>query len=107
MSPDENKALAELKYELTSLLGNNLISLVLFGSRARGDYDDDSDIDIAVILKDLPRKLKNQILDKVAEIELKHLTPVSVVTFSREEFSQLKKRERRIAIDIETEGIPL
>jgi predicted nucleotidyltransferase len=81
--------------------------MVLFGSVARGDYHDASDIDVAIIVRGLTRKLKGQILDEVAELELEHHRPLSVLVFSDEEFNHLKRRERRIALDIEREGISL
>jgi predicted nucleotidyltransferase len=99
--------LQELKRSLESLLGHQLINMVLFGSMARGDYHDESDVDVAVIVRGLTRKLKSQILDEVARLELEHHMPVSVLVLSDEEFNHLKKRERRIALDIEREGIPL
>ncbi len=104
---EENKMLMELKDSLKRLLGDRIVGLILFGSRARGDYDNESDIDIAIIVHGLSRELKNQILNTVAEIELKYITPISAIVFSDKEFNHLKKRERRIAIDIEREGIPL
>ena len=107
MISEGNRALMELKEDLRDSLGDSLVGLILFGSRARGDYDNESDIDIAIIVQDLSRKVKNQILNKVAEIELKYLMPISTIIFSEEEFDRLKKRERRIAIDIEREGMPL
>jgi predicted nucleotidyltransferase len=88
-------------------LGDRLVKIAVFGSRARGDFDAESDTDIAIIARELSRELKYQILDTVAEIELKFLIPLSVIVFSENEFEQLKKRERRIALDIEREGIPL
>jgi predicted nucleotidyltransferase len=99
--------LRELKRSLKSFLGDQLVSIVLFGSMARGDYHDASDIDVAVIVRGLTRRMKGQILDEVAELELEHHTPLSVLVFSEEEFNHLKKRERRIALDIEREGISL
>jgi hypothetical protein len=39
------------------------------------------------------------------EIETKYLTPLSTLILSKDEFERLKIRERRIAIDIENEGI--
>lgn len=105
--PVDKKVLEELKRNLTELLGERLKKLVLYGSRARGDYDEDSDIDIAIIVRGLTRELKNQILDMVADIEMEHLTPLSTLVLSEEDFELLKKRERRIALDIEREGIPL
>ncbi len=99
--------LRELKRVLKSFLGDQLVSMVLFGSMARGDYHDESDMDVAVIVHGLTRKLKGQILDEVAELELEHHTPLSVLVISEEEFNHLKKRERRIALDIEREGVLL
>jgi predicted nucleotidyltransferase len=97
--------LRELKRSLESVLGDKLVSMVLFGSMARGDYHDKSDMDVAVIVRGLTRGLKGQILDEVAELELEHHMPLSVLVFSEEEFDHLKKRERRIALDIEREGV--
>lgn len=101
---DETRALTELKDDLRELLGSNLVKLVLFGSRVRGDYVEESDIDIAILVKTLPRSLKLAVLDRIAQIELKHLVPLSVVVFSDAQFTDLKSRERRIALDIEREG---
>jgi len=97
----------ELRESLKELLGDQLIRFVLYGSRARGDHDEESDIDLAIIVRGLTRELKHRILDKVAEIELEYLMPLSVLVFSEDEFNHLKERERRIALDIEGEGISL
>ncbi len=99
--------LQDLKGSLKRLLGDQLVNIVLFGSMAREDYHDESDMDVAIIVRGLTRKLKGQIFDRVAELELEHHRPVSVLVLSEEEFNHLKKRERRIALDIEREGIPL
>ena len=105
-SSEENAALKELKDTLKNYLGDR-IKLILYGSRARGDYDNESDTDIGIIVRGLTREEKNQILDMVADIELKYLTPLSTLVLSEDAFESLKKRERRIALDIEKEGIPL
>ena len=110
MIPDsplvKDPVLKELKENLKKAAGDR-VRLVLFGSRARGDYGSESDIDVAIIVRDLSRELKDQILRGVAEIELKYLTPLSTLVISEADFNFLKKRERRIALDIEKEGIPL
>jgi len=103
----EEKELKELKEILQGFLGDRMLRITLFGSRARGDYSNDSDIDVAIIVRGLTRELKNRILDRVAEIELKYLTPLSTFVLSEDEFNHLRKKERRIALDIEREGVPL
>jgi predicted nucleotidyltransferase len=61
----------ELRRSLESFLGDQLVSMVLFGSMARGDYHDASDADVAVIVHGLTRRLKGRILDEVAGLEPK------------------------------------
>ena len=107
MGAETDKVLKELKQGMQSQLGDRLVKMVVFGSRARGDFDAESDTDIAIIVRELSRELKYQIFDTVAEIEMKFIIPLSVIVFSENEFERLKKRERRIALDIEKEGIPL
>jgi predicted nucleotidyltransferase len=50
--------LKKLKEEIVSLLPNNLVSMIVFGSYSRGDYKPDSDIDMIVVVKN---KTKNVI----------------------------------------------
>ena len=83
------------------------IRLILFGSKARGDYDSESDMDIAIIVPGLTRKLKDEILGKVADLEIEYLMPLSTLVLSKDDFEILKKKERRLALDIEREGIPI
>lgn len=99
--------LGEVKKYLDDLLGDHAFKMILFGSRARGDYNEDSDVDVAIIVRGLTREMKNKILERVAAIELKYLLPISALVLSEEEFNRLKRRERRIALDIQKEGIPL
>src|SRR3989304_5920367 len=103
---EEKAILRDLKDSMKGFLGGR-VQLILYGSRARGDYDNESDMDIAIIVRGLSREEKNQILDRVADLELKYLTPLSTLVLAEDAFESLKKRERRIALDIEKEGIPL
>ncbi len=101
------RALALLKERIVALLGKSLIRLSLYGSRARGDFDPDSDVDVAIVVRDLTSELKTRILSAVADVELESDVPLSTLVFSEERFMQLLTGERRIALDIEREGIPL
>lgn len=107
LTAGEKEAVAELKEALQDMLGDRLVGLYLFGSKARGDYGAGSDIDIAVIVRGLTRDLKNAVFDKAADIELERDVSLSTLVLSEEQFEFLKRRERRIALDIEREGVPL
>ena len=101
------KIFSDLKNSIHSLIGDQTRRIILFGSRARGDFNGDSDIDIAIIIPNLTKQIKNKILEEVAKIEFTYFVPLSTHIFSEEQFQNLKKKERRIVFDIENEGIPL
>ncbi|MDD5205836.1 MAG: nucleotidyltransferase domain-containing protein [Desulfobacterales bacterium] len=105
MEDERFEQLKELRSRLENLLGRDAFKMVLFGSRARGDYRDDSDVDLAILVRELTREMKKRILEEIAEFEIERLLPVSALILSEDEFNHLKMRERRIAIDIEKEGV--
>jgi predicted nucleotidyltransferase len=107
LTEEEKKAVAEIKEEILALVGDRLRGFYLFGSKARGDYDPESDVDLAILVDGLDRKTKERIIDIVADKEIKFLVVISSLVLSWQDFSDLKERERRIALDIESEGIPL
>ena len=61
------KALAEFVRRLHEAEGNNLLRVVLFGSMARGDYNDESDTDVFVLLREGKRAEKNRVSDIAVE----------------------------------------
>jgi len=106
-APDVAVVLRELKETVSAIAGPRLTTLVLFGSRARGDWEPRSDIDVAAIVENLTRAEHTRILDAVCAVEARHSFPISFLLFSADHFRQLKERERRIALDIEGEGVAL
>ncbi len=104
---EETIVLDDIKTTVAKLLRDRNYRLVLFGSKARGDFDRNSDVDLAVIVDGLDRELKNLIIDAIAVVELQHLFYVSTLIISTVEFQHLLSRERRIALDIESEGVNL
>ena len=53
----------------TKVFGDELVSLVLFGSYARGDFERDSDVDLLVVLREVEdRYAVHQRLDEVEEL---------------------------------------
>ena len=53
LSEKENQAIKELVAGLKKVYGDNLSRVILYGSKARGEATEDSDIDILVVLKRL------------------------------------------------------
>ncbi len=94
ITPDIKLILNELKTELRNLYGDRLSQVILFGSHARGDFHDDSDIDILILLKDETISCYQEIRRMsplVTDLNLSHNILLSVLpdTEGRYEKSQI------------------
>ncbi|MBM3556109.1 MAG: nucleotidyltransferase domain-containing protein [Alphaproteobacteria bacterium] len=69
-------ALTEFRDRVVKDLGERVGRVVLFGSRARGEGRDDSDIDVLVVFRDddaaRDPAVKHKILDIAADVSLRH-----------------------------------
>ncbi len=107
---EDRAALFRLAGEVRELLGDRLDRIVLFGSRARGDVHEESDIDVLVLTRDkLPVELRKRLSWTATDIQVETPTypPFSLVVISGDHFDLLRQRERLFALDVEREGIDL
>lgn len=65
-----NRAVSRYAEEAKNIYGLKLYQVILFGSCARGDYDEESDIDIMILL-DVPREAIPDERSRTAEISSK------------------------------------
>ncbi|MDX2133550.1 MAG: nucleotidyltransferase domain-containing protein [Saprospiraceae bacterium] len=78
-----------VKREVAKIAPN--AQVILFGSRARGDFRTDSDWDFLVLLDHaLTRDMKNLILDKIYDLELENNTVISLLIHSKSEWETLE-----------------
>lgn len=106
LAEKEKKAIDELLIGLRKLYGDNLSRVILYGSKARGEANEGSDIDIAIIgegFEDSSREL-NRTLDVVAGLSLKYDLLIALAPFSEKEFEESKIP---FAMNVRREGIRL
>lgn len=96
--------LQELKDGLKKRYGSKLKSMMLFGSYARGDQRDDSDIDIAIILEDFSHACAEieRTGDIVSSLSLKFDTLISLVPIKENDWH---KRKTALISNIKRDGI--
>ena len=64
--------------------------VILFGSRARGDFQNDSDWDFLVLLeRPLTQDLKTLIMDSLYDLELEYDSVISPLIHTRKEWETL------------------
>lgn len=61
MQRDIQDLLQRFRDELGLALGDNLDQVILYGSRARGDEEPDSDLDVLIVLRDSDRSERETI----------------------------------------------
>lgn len=87
--------------------GDNLVKVMMYGSYARGDYDNYSDVDIAAIVRgerqELQKALK-KIWDTSSELELEYETIVSPTVIPFDEYEQYRN-DVPYYRNIEKEGV--
>ncbi len=99
-----SKLLRELKIKLKRIYGDDLVSIMLFGSWARGEATEESDIDVAIILKGKisPGQEIDRIIDVITELNLKYDVLLSVYPLSQEIY---ETRKSPILSNLRREGI--
>lgn len=104
LTPLEEKAIAEFKKKVQKQVGSGLMQLRLFGSRARGEGHEDSDLDILVLLKEASTAVRASLFEIAADILLEFEVDISPLVMSQEHFEDMKRRERLLPLEIEREG---
>jgi predicted nucleotidyltransferase len=94
-----------LSVGLRNRIGDKLVTLLLFGSRARGDAQADSDYDLLVIVDQIRPEIEDQILDLQVELLDRYDALVAVLLRTPEQWRL--SQGFPLAENIAREGIPL
>ena len=82
--------------------------IILFGSRARGDADPQSDLDVVVVLDDdVDASARENVSDCAWEAGFVHGIVVVPVVFTRSEWDHGPERQSLFVRAVETEGVPV
>lgn len=96
--------LRELKRELASIYGEQLMGLLLYGSYARNEASNESDIDVFVLLKKVknPYRERQRFAQVVWELSLRNDVVISVLPI---EYGQFQKKKLPVFTKAKEEGI--
>lgn len=100
-------AIEEFVKEVRAALGNNLIELKLFGSKATGKDQPESDIDVLVAVEKGGVEVEDEVLDIAFDTNLKHEVYISPRVIDRATLADPVWRITPFLKAIAKEGIPL
>jgi len=84
-----------------------LYKTIVFGSRARGDAQPDSDLDVLVLVEHVTSALRKTISRCAWEVGFEAGVLIQTVVMSREEAEQGPEQSSLLMLAIKEEGIPI
>ena len=105
--PSLRPPLEALRVHLRRIFGGRLREVRLFGSYARGEADEDSDVDVLILVDDLTKLEVGLVADAAAPIILETGIALSPLPMSTASLAELRRTGRALAHDLDREGIVL
>ena len=104
LPPEIQRILQETEEQLQKIYSNHLQELILFGSYARGDFHDDSDIDLLLLLDQMDDLASEQAkyFPVISQLSLKYDTVISVIPYAIHEF---RSKKTPFILNVSQEGI--
>jgi predicted nucleotidyltransferase len=82
-------------------------TVILFGSYARGEQHEDSDLDICVLVPELTYNRVNMRIAARCAIRNDFPLPIDVLLYTYDEFEESAKKKSRMQCQIKNEGVVL
>lgn len=101
----EQPILQEFKRRVEQRFPGELVRVVLFGSKARGDASAESDIDVLTVVRSQDWKLGDEIRDIGYELEIAHGVVLSIQVMGQRQYQELKARGSTFLEQVEQEGL--
>jgi len=86
LTDTEIKAIYTLKKEILKLTPD--AKIILYGSKVKGNFNNESDIDLLVIAPNLTKELKYKIIETATEVELRYDVIFGLVIISEEKYKK-------------------
>ena len=82
-------------------------TVILFGSYARGEQNEESDLDICVLVEELTYNRVEMRVDARSALRRDFPLPVDVLLYTHDEFEESAKMRSRMQYHIKNEGVVL
>jgi predicted nucleotidyltransferase len=107
LTETEEKAVREFSRELRLFSGKNIKQILLFGSKARGDFNKESDIDLFILAGEVDSILKRQTAKIVNKLLLKYEVLISPRLIPEIRYAYQKRLETGFIKNVERDGIKI
>ncbi|MCK4859226.1 MAG: nucleotidyltransferase domain-containing protein [Candidatus Omnitrophica bacterium] len=107
LNKNESVSIEEFSQKLKKSLSSDLLKIELFGSKARGHFNKDSDVDILIVVRKKTFSLKDKLFRILLDIDLEYDSRISPLILSQKEYEENKILRSPLILAIEKEGIKI
>jgi hypothetical protein len=107
MNENERYVVERFSASVKSNIGESVIRMSVFGSKVRGDYNEASDIDILVIVKERSLWVMDKIAEITSELNIEHNLSIAPVVFSEQEYNMNEIMDSPFTVAVCAEGLSL
>jgi predicted nucleotidyltransferase len=93
--------------EALGVFGERLREMLLFGSYARGEAHEDSDVDVLVVIDGLTDLEIGLVATEATPVALRTGLPLAPLPISTERLAELRRTRRSLAVELERDGVAL
>ena len=105
LHPDEQKWLDQYREALAQKHPGMVLRMLVYGSKARGDAREDSDLDILVVVRDDAINLKRPLRDIGYDLAATSWAVPSIMAYTEQEWDRLKALQSPYRDAVERHGV--
>jgi predicted nucleotidyltransferase len=103
----ERDVLAEFLSRLRERCGDGIAHVWLFGSKIRGDFDEESDVDLLIVAHNGGEALEKAVGEIAYDLSLEHGVLLCEHVVSAWRFAQMRARQEPLYKNVAREGVDL
>jgi len=107
LTPNDRAAVVEYIEYIRGHFPDRILAVVLFGSKARGDADDESDIDLLVLVDVEDNEFRSELWDIASDVSLDRNVVLSPRVFGQARWDETRRIRMPLYRAIEADGVPL
>jgi predicted nucleotidyltransferase len=105
LNTEDQAWLNSYRAAIAARFGPLVSSIIVFGSKARGDATPDSDLDLLLVIEEGDWRLKSELADVAYELAIGTDIVPSVKIYTRAEWEQLRESESPFREAVTREGV--
>jgi len=107
LTANEQAAITRYAAAIRERFPQRILSLTLFGSKARGDADSESDIDLLVLVDKEDRRFRSELWRIASDLSLEYNIVLSVRVFAETRWAETQRIRPPLYRAVLADGVPV